>query len=353
MNKLLLTYIHRSSFVERDISILQDELGYEVIEFQFTQSRNKLRIIWCAIKQLFFILFRIRKINVFYCWFSDFHGLIPAFLKRLFGKKMIVISGGYDAATLPQIGYGVFIRENLRSKICRYSFKCADRILCVDSCLIRSTNYFADPKGLEVGVEYFVPETKGRVFSLATGYDYKFWHKPKEIKKKNQLISVAHTGDMRRFELKGFDLLLELAKEFPETNFVLVGLAGEALEKAQSYNLKNVQLLGKTPLDGLRTLFAESKYVGLLSLSEGLPNSLCEGMLCECIPFGSNSSGIPNAIGDTGIILYQKNIDKAKIAFKELLKLDGSKGIEARNRAIQLFSRQNRVTGLKNHIEKL
>ena len=48
---------------------------------------------------------------------------------------------------------------------------------------------------------------------------------------------------------------------------------------------------------------------------EGLPNSLCEAMLCECIPIGSAYFGTPSAIGDTGLIFNHSNSIQSVVEF--------------------------------------
>ena len=52
----------------------------------------------------------------------------------------------------------------------------------------------------------------------------------------------------------------------------------------------------------LRKYFSTSQFYIQASRLEGLPNALCEAMLCECIPIGNSVFGIPSAIGNTGML---------------------------------------------------
>ena len=67
---------------------------------------------------------------------------------------------------------------------------------------------------------------------------------------------------------------------------------------------ENKTLKTKKTLRSTHLLFSETN-------NRGLPNVLCEAMLCECIPIGNKVFGIPEVIGDTGFIFEgTKDIDK-------------------------------------------
>ena len=78
---------------------------------------------------------------------------------------------------------------------------------------------------------------------------------------------------------------------------------------------KNVKILGKQNGQQLKTLYGLNEFYFQGSKIEGLPNVLCEAMLCECIPLGNRVFGIPNAIGDTGIIFEGLMIYKRLLIF--------------------------------------
>jgi glycosyltransferase involved in cell wall biosynthesis len=67
-----------------------------------------------------------------------------------------------------------------------------------------------------------------------------------------------------------------------------------------------------------------------------MPNTLSAAMLLECIPVGSNVNGIPDAIGDTGIIIKHRDETELSDAINSALKLNTAK--LARERVIKQFS---------------
>jgi glycosyltransferase involved in cell wall biosynthesis len=71
-----------------------------------------------------------------------------------------------------------------------------------------------------------------------------------------------------------------------------------------------------------------------------MPNTLSEAMLLECVPVGSNINGIPDAIGNTGVIVNHRNVEEIETAIEKALTMNTSAA--ARQRVIELFSFQKR-----------
>ena len=88
-------------------------------------------------------------------------------------------------------------------------------------------------------------------------------------------------------------------------------------------------------------------------MREGLPNSLCEAMLCECIPVGTHNGGIPTAIGDTGYLCEYGNVSEAQRHLKAALHAPAARATAARKRIIDNFSLDRREQTVKALIEKL
>lgn len=110
----------------------------------------------------------VRKSKLTYCWFAGAPAALAIFFSKLFGKKSIVVVGGWDAAYLPELNYGAFVKFKDRIPV-KFVYKHVDKILVVAPFLkddiIKNAKIKGDPFE-------FVP----------TGFDPDYW-KPGEKKK--------------------------------------------------------------------------------------------------------------------------------------------------------------------------
>ncbi|MBI9038559.1 MAG: glycosyltransferase family 4 protein [Bacteroidales bacterium] len=335
--RVCLFYLDYSTFVREDDGILSSE--FELTKYWFKISKALFPFIFQFLNQFFFLVWNIRKFDVIYCWFSDYHTFLPMLFGKVFRKKNIIIVGGYDAVSVPQIQFGVFFKKNLRSFCARISYKFADIIIPVDETLVEGINYYADPtgKGLPTGVKNFVKNIKGRFEVVMTGYDEKKWKNYSGKEKEKSVITIGGGANIQTFRRKGLDFLIEIAKLMPDITFTIIGLKGEIMEYAKKLASENINLVGFIPNDELPEYISKFKVFAQFSLSEGLPNTLCEAMLCECIPVGSSANGIPYGIGECGFVLNEKNAEKGTELIKKALASDYELGVKARQRIIDNF----------------
>jgi hypothetical protein len=69
-------------------------------------------------------------------------------------------------------------------------------------------------------------------------------------------------------------------------------------------------------------------------------------MLCECIPVGTNSNGIPTAVGDFGYIMEGRTPQEAAKLIKLAMDSPGQRGKQARQRIHSTFTRERRKESL-------
>ncbi|MDP2207395.1 MAG: glycosyltransferase family 4 protein [Bacteroidota bacterium] len=313
-----------TSFIKEDFNILEKHFVVH-------------RIIGSGFIHIIKLLFSVPKAEVTFTWFASVYSAFVVFFSRLFGKKSVIVIGGVDVADYKEINYGIWLSW-WKSKFVRYAIRNADKILSVDPFLIAEAKRLANYDG------------KNIVY-LPTGYDYNFW-KP-EGKKEDYILSVGACEDEWRMMKKGFDKLIEAAVELPEIQFKIIGIKEELFKKIKPYLPKNVEVITFVERETLLKYYQKAKVYTQISFTEGLPNSLCEAMLCECIPVGTNRGGIPTGIGKTGFIIEYGDIGAMKEAFRNAIKLPSETGKKARQHVVENFPIHKRESSLKAIIQDL
>ena len=110
-----------------------------------------------------------------------------------------------------------------------------------------------------------------------------------------------------------------MAPFFPECEFAILGM-----QDASGLPNKpaNVKVLPPLKNEGLIDVFSASEFYLQLSVAEGFPNAICEAMLCECIPIGSNVFSIPEIIGDSGFVLKKRDVKELKLLIQKAIECD-------------------------------
>jgi glycosyltransferase involved in cell wall biosynthesis len=105
--------------------------------------------------------------------------------------------------------------------------------------------------------------------------------------------------------------------------------------------------------DKLISYYQKAKVYCQLSMREGLPNTVCEAMLCECVPVGTNVEGIHTAIGNTGFYVDHGDVEGTVQAIKKALSSADGFGRKAREHIQKNFSFEKRKHILKNLFNEL
>ncbi|MBN2281471.1 MAG: glycosyltransferase family 4 protein [Candidatus Marinimicrobia bacterium] len=329
--KILLICNSFSTFIKTDFKILS-EFG-EVLKFQYNPSKFLKTNIVNQIKLLHFLISTLSGCHLIYIWFADYHSFLPVLFGRIFRKKTILVLGGYDVASLPEIKYGSF-NTRVRALLTKYSISSADINLCV------SENIQQDALAR-------VPRAKTQV--LHTGYsDILFT--PGNRQRRNRVMTVAICETPQTIQLKGLDYFVKLAQELPQYEFVFIG--GVHILEEYFKIPSNLKLIGELPNHELIPYYQEAKVYAQFSMREGLPNCVCESMLCGCIPVGFDNGGIPIAIGDAGYIVDNPDMALIKNIIIEAMEAPEYLRNKARERIINQFGLDKRVQVIKNYIIK-
>ena len=328
-------FIHHldSTFVEKDFHSLKKYFWVKRIKFDphIDPQKQKLKALWAEWRLFFGTLWA----DITFSWFAHKHAYFAVHYSKKLGKKSIVIIGGFDVAKVKKIGYGTLLKPHLAAKA-KYIFENADLILAVD-------------KGLKRDAIKNIGVKKNNILIVPTGYDYQKF-KPSK-KKQNLVITVASGNTWARVKLKGLDTFVKTARFLPQLKFILIGLSDKVLKKLKKIAPKNVKFINFISQEELIQYLQRAKVYCQLSLREGLPNTLCEAMLCECVPVGSKVQGITSAIGNTGFYVPYGDAKRTAQAIQKALR--SNKGKMARERIKQLFPLERRERELKQLIYQL
>lgn len=314
----------------------------------------KSRIPFQFVRQFLFILFNFRKADAFVCHFAGYSSFLPSLLGRILGRPCLIIVAGNDGGCFPSINYGNYRKQPLKWFTGR-SLKYARHILPVHESLAYQDYAYYEGGAPAQGFQYFVPETSKVPFTpVYYGYDTEFF-KPNSaiVRRKNSFVSIGNLAIRNVFLRKGFDLIIELARRKPDWNFTLVG--GKIPTELSIP--ENLQVLPFCSVEEIVKILSEHEFYFQLSIMEGFPNALAEAMLCGCIPIGSNVSGIPYMIQDTGYILSHRNIEELELLCEEAVANGGNNqlSLKARQRIESEFTydyRRDALSALINRYSK-
>lgn len=329
---ILFIHSKKSSFVERDLEILIKNFNVREVEFPLNKNpkiifQNSLKLVQ-MVRHIFWA-------DLTFSWLADLHAFFAVLFSKISNKKSIVVVGGYEVAKIPELQYGGLLNSS-SAEVVKFIFKNVDKVLAVD-------------EGLKIDAIKNISINGKNVLTVPTGYDYTQF-KP-DGNKENLVLTISAGDSWERARLKGLDTFVESARYLPLVKFILIGFSGNGAEKLKSIAPKNIQFIDPLPTQSLIPYYQKAKVYCQFSVREGLPNVLCESMLCECVPVGSDIPGIRTAIGDTGFYVPIGEPQKCADAIQKALL--SNKGKEARNRIKVMFPLQRREAELTKIIYEL
>ncbi len=340
-----IVYALKRSFVKSDISILE-ALDYNVFEIQSKPSKKILNFIYNRFSEtLKSFLFLIRS-KILIIWFNDYHALIPILISKVFFKKSFIVVGGYDAIVDKENSHGLYFKKGLRTMIANINYSLVNEVWVVHKSLEKGCDLAKEKFNIISGVKNLCNK-KVLVKEINTGYDTRFWNF-NENKEKTGILTAAFFSDKRVINIKGLKLFNKLASLLPNIPFTIIGESNINIKDFIELE-PNVETMGVQTNFKMKDLYQHHKFYFQGSRLEGLPNSLCEAMLCGCIPIGSRVFGIPDVIGDTGV-LFDTEEDFIKIVDIINLEPEIYNAKKSRDRIKNLFDISKRIQKIKERI---
>jgi glycosyltransferase involved in cell wall biosynthesis len=345
---LLYCYLSSSSFVVQDIGSLQE--SYALKLFHFDPS-PKLLLPVSFLKQLFFLIGNINSASILMCQFAGYHSMLPVVFAGIFHKVSLIVVGGTDCTSMPSINYG-----NLRKPLLRWftlkSLKYSAHIISPGESLIECDYTYTDADYPKQGFRYFDKSIKTDVTVIFNGIDIlRFKPGTNSGRRKKSFLTVCNNLDKRNFILKGIDLFMEMAIQFPECQFTIIGRAAPGFHFEKPPNVTHIDFTGH---ESLPSKMAEFTFYCQLSMSEGFGVALAEAMACGCVPIVSRVGIMDFIVGDTGFVLKKRDAGMLKSLIDKALDADThSLASLARERVVEKFSSQKRKYDLQKLLHKL
>lgn len=278
------------SFVRKDEEILSKYYNVKSYCFPSTKGAKGVKgMLW----SVWWLLINLRKADMIYVWFAGIHSLLPGLISKIFGKKLIIVLGGIDVNTYPELGYGFMLHPLTRFSV-KVSCRLADKLLPV-------TNFLKDQLVKNVSDRY--GDKTEVVYNCFWG---EIFTVDSEINRKRQVITACSTRKILTLKVKSIDVYIEAARLLPDISFLIVGSQGEAYDYLKKNSPDNVEVISFLPLEQLSTLYNESKVYCQASRVESFGVALVEGIASGCFPVANSAGGLPEVLeGTEGILINE------------------------------------------------
>lgn len=313
-SRVLYVFKHHRSFITRDFEMLSKHFPVESFYFNW--------------KQLVKLPSKVWRSDVVFVWFVSYHAFITMLFARLFSKKVIVVTGGYDVAGEEEIGYGLMRNRFFRWMV-GFVLHRAEKILAV-------SNF---NKG-EIKRYFDLDEHVEMIYNSVSADDFY----PDDSIEKEPLVLTVGFIKQETVKRKGLDTFVQAAGLVSDARFVVVGNAEDdgSLAHLKSVASDNVKFAGFVSDKDLLQLYQRAKVYCQLSFYESFGMTPAEAMLCECVPVVTSRGALPEVAGDTGFFARYGDVADTANTIKKALDSDDEQGMNARKRVRELFSAENR-----------
>lgn len=316
------------TFVADDVEILSRRWRLDVLERrEYPSNRRWLPVVVGRLAR--------RRYALLYVWFADpydVHWLLPT--ARLFGARSAIVTGGYDVAALPEIGYGVLSDRRDRRR--------------VGAALARADAVLPFSRFSAGEVRRLAPDAELTV--VYPGVECSYFHPDGA---REPLVITVATVSATTWRRKGLDVFARCARLLPGLRFAIVGRVDDQGVAAELRALGGDRLVlaGRVGREELRRWYRRAAVYAQLSAHEGFGLALAEAMACGCAPVVAERGSLPEVVGDCGRVVPYGDERAAAGAMAEALESD--LGDRARRRVAASFPierRRRELVDLVSHL---
>jgi glycosyltransferase involved in cell wall biosynthesis len=335
--RILFCYPQSASFVQRDFEILKKYFDVKGPEFglsfgvrtflrqtrhyvtRFSKNTGTQSSKFPPLELIKYFLWA----DLTFSWFAQSSTVL---LSKIFGKKSVVVVGGYDIASVPETGYGEMLNPR-RARNVKFILEHADRILPFSN--------YAKEVVLKI-------TKKAHIDTIRLTCNTRRFRHGRE-KKENIVLTVCYINK-DNIVRKGLETFLESACLLPEIRFVLIGAyTNDSINYLRKISPSNVKFTGHVSEEELIRWYQRAKVYCQLSYEEGFGVSVIEAMACQCVPVVSSKAVVlKEVVGDCGFYVPYGDAKATANAIEKALSVPLDLGAKARKRVIDLFSIEKR-----------
>ena len=276
MKNILVISNRRTRFVQDDIDIIESTGNKVKYLHNNFWSWDLLRsIIWS---------------DKIISWFNSKHTIVPFIIAKLFRKKIVIITGGYDTAYCPDINYGLRCNK-LVSKVLNIPLNFCDDIIV--------NSHFAYNELISYGI------TNSKVLVIYHALTEK--ENFSSISRKKQILYVGDVTEVN-LDRKGLKHFLNFSNTNKTHSFVCIGKISIEFKKYLSKEFPNVLFTGFIDDNELIDYWKESSMIFQMSIHEAFGLSVVQAMYYGCFPVIFNNSGaLSEVTAPFGLVLKKYN----------------------------------------------
>jgi glycosyltransferase involved in cell wall biosynthesis len=322
--RLLYVHSRKASFVAIDRGILAERFEVEDL-YQPGRLPNLAKVVRGVVRA-----------DLVFGWFASWHTFLPITLAWLLRKSSVMVIGGFDTASMPDIGYG-HQRGGLRKLASRWIFSRATR-------LVTNSAYSLS----EIERNTSIPAE--RVTVVRHGVPDPFGEDPGEKERAALTVgAIDHTTLVQKGQLP----FVQAARELPDVRFVLAGKwLDDAVEQLRAVAPPNVELTGWLSDDELQAAYRRAAVYVQASRHEGFGLAVAEAMLAGCVPVVMNVTAMPEVVGDAGVLIGSQEPAAVADGVRRALAKGPEAGARARERILTAFPMERRREGILRVVDE-
>lgn len=282
--------------------------------------------------------YKIKDADAIVVWFASWHTL-PAFMMgAMRGIPRILITGGYDVANEPDIGYG--LRGGGFSKFL------GDRVFNLTTLALP----FSETAHHETLKNTPLLPNKIKLVMLGVP-DQALFSTPSP--KERIVLTVAHLTPIN-IKRKNIVLVIQAAEHLPDLEFIVVGRGDDAtLANLRQIAPPNVTLTGFLSDDDLTAIRQKAMVYVQASHHEGFGLALAESMLARAVPVVSRYGSMPEVVADAGVYLDHITPETITKGVESALQQAPVLGEKARHRILTHFPLHKRGEALRTILHEV